>query len=209
MRRSCGSSPRGVIPGRRHREVPICWEWEPPDAAQWAYARRGDDGDVLDEEDAAFRLLVRWCRYRCTICGRSDPDCRVVMDHDHRTGLCRGILCRDCNRIEGFGGGPAFRCYRERNPADICGVKVWYWPSSLGLASPEIVDFWSELRLYARDGDRRPRDGKRWMLAEERIASRDDLTDEEVARITGRTASGVARRRASLAIDLPDIDAWW
>jgi len=53
-----------------------------------------------------------------------------------------------------------------------------------------------------------PRGGQPWTVAEERIASRDDLTDEEVAEITGRTAAAVTRRRKTLTIDLPDINAW-
>lgn len=31
---------------------------------------------------------------RCAICGRED---RPVVDHDHRTGRIRGILCHRCN----------------------------------------------------------------------------------------------------------------
>jgi len=200
--------PLGHISGQELRKVPLCWEWEPPDTAQQEYARRGEGDDAPDEDGIALRLLVRWCRYRCAICGLSSVSRPLVMDHDHATGLCRGILCRECNRKEGFGGGPLFDRYRERPPSVICDAKAWYWQSSIYRASPEIMDFYSELRLYSAGGDWRPRTGRPWIVSEERIASRDDLTDAEVAEIIGRTAKAVAVRRRTLTLDLPDIDAW-
>jgi Recombination endonuclease VII len=208
---STAGRPLGEIPGRRFPAEPICWEWPPPDDAQREYALRGTEG-IREEEDrqeaAAFRLLVRWCRYRCTVCGLSSLSTPLVMDHDHSTHLCRGILCQECNRKEGFGGGPVFDRYRERPPAAICDARAWYWPSSIYKASPEIMDFHNELRLYAVTGDRRPRGGRPWIVPEVRIASREDLTNEEVAEIIGRTPEAVAVRRRTLTLDLPDIDAW-
>ncbi len=41
---------------------------------------------------------------RCAICGSSDPrigNCFCV-DHDHKTGKIRGLLCRHCNSLIGF-----------------------------------------------------------------------------------------------------------
>ncbi len=37
----------------------------------------------------------------CAICGREDDLC---IDHDHDTGIIRGILCRNCNRALGLIG---------------------------------------------------------------------------------------------------------
>lgn len=40
----------------------------------------------------------------CAICGhvRKDGEQKLDRDHDHATGLARGLLCRKCNRILGL-----------------------------------------------------------------------------------------------------------
>lgn len=55
-----------------------------------------------------FRLTVEmWTKifdYQhgvCCVCGRAPVDRRLSTDHDHRTGLIRGLLCQRCNRILG------------------------------------------------------------------------------------------------------------
>lgn len=48
-------------------------------------------GLTLDEFDA---LVLEQCG-RCASCG--DPMVRVDVDHDHRTGVVRGLLCHPCN----------------------------------------------------------------------------------------------------------------
>ena len=37
---------------------------------------------------------------RCLVCGHV-PDHNLVVDHDHRTGTYRGLLCQPCNRLLG------------------------------------------------------------------------------------------------------------
>lgn len=37
--------------------------------------------------------------YKCAICGKKEGAHRFDVDHDHKTGEVRGLLCRFCNRL--------------------------------------------------------------------------------------------------------------
>ena len=37
----------------------------------------------------------------CAVCGESNPIGVLCIDHDHKTGLYRGLLCHRCNRALG------------------------------------------------------------------------------------------------------------
>lgn len=43
--------------------------------------------------------LLRFQKVRCAVCGRPKPQ---NPDHDHETGLLRGLLCISCNRVLGL-----------------------------------------------------------------------------------------------------------
>lgn len=51
-----------------------------------------------------FQVLVelRKKTVTCYICKRPPSRGKFVIDHNHRTGVCRGILCNECNTGLGF-----------------------------------------------------------------------------------------------------------
>ena len=126
---------------------PACWSWALP-----TIRTRGDESMRLSEEnlllvqqkgmdhylpDTALEMLTRswdtyllnsWHDERCAICGLRPG--HLVVDHEHHTGLVRGRLCRGCNISEGKrrydGGGEVYQLYRERPPAALLGVQVYY-----------------------------------------------------------------------------------
>lgn len=122
-----------MIPeSRTHPLVPACWEWTGvPDPATWTLPPDllAVAPELADCSDYCAGVMLReWQADRCAICGRRGLT--LLQDHDHATGLVRGYLCTSCNTREGFslGGGPIGR-YRERNPANMLGLRIRYWDS--------------------------------------------------------------------------------
>lgn len=72
---------------------------------------------------------------RCALC-REDRG-RLYIDHDHTTGLVRGLLCRGCNRLtpssmvhaplNAFTSAPDVVLYCQWPPADVCGIRERYF----------------------------------------------------------------------------------
>lgn len=87
-------------------KVPTCWAWPFPDRAQTA-----DD-------------LFLWHAGRCAICNKI---ANTVIDHDHATGLIRGLLCISCNVLEARHDG-VFAHYRSINPASILDIQARFFP---------------------------------------------------------------------------------
>lgn len=65
-------------------------------------------------------LLLRSQRGLCRVCGPFLGKRARTVDHNHRTGEVRGMLCQECNKIIGyFRDNPlVFACFAEylRNP---------------------------------------------------------------------------------------------
>lgn len=79
----------------RAMERTLRWRDRNPDAAR-AAARRSRLRNTYGIDPSLFDELVS--DGRCPICFRSFDDVKkVVVDHDHRTGDVRGVICGDCN----------------------------------------------------------------------------------------------------------------
>ncbi|MGW4493723.1 endonuclease domain-containing protein [Streptomyces sp. NPDC004376] len=87
-------------------------------------ASRDPDRDV-----AGLAAIEEWQAGRCGICS---SETSLVVDHDHATGLVRGLLCHGCNTAEAFREVGPYRRYRERPPATILGVQARYWDPLTG-----------------------------------------------------------------------------
>lgn len=72
------------------------WVTENPEKAKRArrdYAYRTKYGISVDE----YEILAGLQNHECKICGASDPERLLVVDHCHETGAVRGLLCDKCN----------------------------------------------------------------------------------------------------------------
>jgi hypothetical protein len=54
---------------------------------------RGKFRNVISDENLK---IIKNTTKECVICG--DDNSRLVVDHDHKTGKIRGMLCNHCNR---------------------------------------------------------------------------------------------------------------
>ena len=56
----------------------------------------------LSEED--YIQLCKTQNYKCKICGVSETELqkKLCIDHDHKTGKVRGLLCNNCNLALGY-----------------------------------------------------------------------------------------------------------
>ena len=64
--------------------------------------------------------LLKQKQLGCEACGVKPTEARMHIDHDHKTGKVRGILCHHCNVVLGMVGDDinhieAVICYMERN----------------------------------------------------------------------------------------------
>lgn len=55
-------------------------------------------GITPEQYDALFEMQAGVC----ALCQKSEPNRRLAVDHDHKTGAVRGLLCTACNRTLGI-----------------------------------------------------------------------------------------------------------
>lgn len=68
--------------------------------------------------------MDEWQDSRCAMCGHRE---KLVRDHDHETGLIRGLLCSRCNTSEGIGNPEMDRWCAGENVAALLGIHEVYW----------------------------------------------------------------------------------
>ncbi|WP_444949280.1 endonuclease domain-containing protein [Micromonospora ureilytica] len=111
---------------------PACWAWVMPShvaVAEAGVALASVGAYVLPHQRAAYAELERWHEGRCAVCGQGHTVGRLVRDHDHASGLIRGLLCSSCNTAEGRANSLLFDNYRRRPPSVILGIEVLYLPA--------------------------------------------------------------------------------
>ncbi|MGH7881426.1 MAG: endonuclease domain-containing protein [Candidatus Dormibacteraceae bacterium] len=108
---------------------PASWSWT-IDTIKLEQFR---DSMTLPRTNPDLEMLYWWQAGRCAICG-CEPSKPLVRDHDHKSSLIRGLLCRWCNTME---GNYSFRCntvrdkvrierYRKYPPAIQLGIQLHY-----------------------------------------------------------------------------------
>lgn len=83
---------------REHPEMSRRWRLS--DTGRLCHWREKDIHITLEK----FRSLLEEQNHQCKICGRADKGFkkRLAVDHDHETGLVRGLLCGTCNTTIGL-----------------------------------------------------------------------------------------------------------
>lgn len=99
--------------------IPSCHVWRVPE---------GEAPPHL----SATQALRRWQAGACAMCSVR-PE-RLLVDHCHRSGLVRGLLCTSCNTAEGLQSAPSFVAYRSRPPAALLGLEEQYGSAWDGFA---------------------------------------------------------------------------
>lgn len=87
------------------RQVPANVEKRRKSHQERRYARKWDLATKYGLTLEEYEQMCRERGNRCDICGK--PSKSPCVDHDHDTGLVRGLLCRKCNRGLGLLGDSA------------------------------------------------------------------------------------------------------
>lgn len=75
----------------------------------------------------AKAAILRKQEGTCPLCKKPMTLSEACQDHDHKTGLLRGVLCRNCNGIEGKIFNLANRAKRSLAPEMWLGHLILYW----------------------------------------------------------------------------------
>lgn len=94
-----------------HSEKTKLWRIQHPDANKKRYWANRDSererhlkkkyGITLSD----YAVMLKQQNNKCAICGKLEPGNKTLdVDHDHATGIVRGLLCTSYNRMIGHAG---------------------------------------------------------------------------------------------------------
>lgn len=84
--------------------------WKTKDAARYQRTNRAAWLSKYGITIADYDRMLDGQGGMCAICGSTDPvDRSFNVDHDHKTGRVRGLLCRWCNLLLGYAGDDTTR----------------------------------------------------------------------------------------------------
>ena len=102
----------------------------------------------------------------CLLCNIPLANNNPCLDHDHQTGRIRGVLCGNCNGIEGKIFNLARRAKRERTPAEFVASVLSYWEA----AEMYPYDIWHP--AHRTPDEKRRLRNKRARLKRKRLTSK-------------------------------------
>lgn len=94
----------------------------------------------------------------CWICEIQLSEVKACLDHDHETGRIRGVLCQNCNGIEGKVRNLANRGKRERTRYDFITKILSYWNHNSSVQRDEFHP------MHRTDDEKRLRRNKKARL---------------------------------------------
>ena len=79
------------------------WYANNPEKRKAVYRNKGWRDAGVNMTYPRYLLMLEERGHRCDICKRLDSDLNkaLAVDHEHKTGLIRGLLCHDCNMVVG------------------------------------------------------------------------------------------------------------
>lgn len=141
-----------------------------------------------------FQDLVTWHDGCCAFCGKRVT--ALIVDHDHKTGVVRGLLCGGCNIREASlttSGASEWVAYRTNPPAMSLGLSIRY---KGGIESYRARTYAPRDTLdgpllplaeiaaeYHRDRDER--DASRLILHDAIRAAAGTMSELQIAKVTG------------------------
>jgi hypothetical protein len=83
---------------------------------------------IKNSQIPALRLkLTEEQNGKCWLCEIDLSTVTACLDHNHETGFIRGVLCGNCNGIEGKIHNLARRAKRDKTPAIFMNKILAYW----------------------------------------------------------------------------------